>query len=193
MLVHSSTIAPISRCCATSASPASRMSRSAAAASSACLVVEHDAGELAAVVGADDRCRRIGAGGDHVLGGQARGADRQDADPLAGRQDALDERDLHQARGRDRHADMRGDLALIERQKPAGRGDAVGAELHELGGGVEKRVDAALAICRDDAVAAWRPARPCRAPETARSSPFPMSPGMRGNRVSSIRMPTRAP
>ena len=43
---------------------------------------------------------------------------------------SLYQRDLHQAGGRDGDADMRCQLALIKREKPAGRGDAVGAELH---------------------------------------------------------------
>ena len=91
------------------------------------LVIDHDAAELAAVVGADYRRLGIGARSPQMLPGEVRGADREDADPLAGRQHALDERDLHQARGRDRHADMGGDLPLIKRQEPAGRRDAVGA------------------------------------------------------------------
>src|SRR5438876_494556 len=62
------------------------------------LVAEDSPGELAAVIGADDRCRRIGAGRPQVLFGQACGTDGQDANTLAGRQHALDERDLHQAR-----------------------------------------------------------------------------------------------
>jgi hypothetical protein len=41
---------------------------------------------------------------------------------------------------------MRRYLALVERQKPAGRGDAVGAEADELFGRVEKRVEKAFGL-----------------------------------------------
>src|SRR5271165_4519303 len=46
---------------------------------------------------------------------------------------------------------MRRYLALIERQKPASRGDAVGAEAHEFFGGVEKPAEQPLGLVADDA------------------------------------------
>ena len=78
-------------------------------------VIDHDAAELAAVIGAGDRGRRIGASGQQVLFGEISGADCENPGTTAGRQDALDKRDLHQARGRNRHADMCRYLALVER------------------------------------------------------------------------------
>jgi hypothetical protein len=100
---------------------------------------------------ADDRSRRISAGGEQVLLAEICSADREDPGALTGRQDALDQRDLHQARGRDRHADMSRYLALIERQKPAGRGDAVGTEADELFGRVEKFIEQPFGLVADDA------------------------------------------
>src|SRR5215470_12734043 len=47
---------------------------------------------------------------------------------------------------------MRRYLALKERQKSAGRGDAVGAEAHELGGSVEKLIEQSFRLVADDAV-----------------------------------------
>jgi len=48
------------------------------------LVIDHDTGELAAVVGADDRGGRIGACGDQVLLSEICGADRDDPTRLPG-------------------------------------------------------------------------------------------------------------
>src|ERR1700730_8088971 len=78
-------------------------------------VIDHDAAELAAAVGADDRRRGIGPSRAQMIRGETRSADREDSDPLAGREHALDKRDLHQARRRDRYADMRSDVALVKR------------------------------------------------------------------------------
>ena len=46
---------------------------------------------------------------------------------------------------------MRGYLALVERQKSTGRGDAVGAEANELLGGAKKFVEQSLGLVADDA------------------------------------------
>jgi len=155
-------------------------------------VIDHDAAELAAVIGAGDRGRRIGASGQQVLFGEISGADCENPGTTAGRQDALDKRDLHQARGRNRHADMCRYLALVERQKPASRRNAVGAQAHKLFRSVEELVVQPRCLVADDAtrrgarhnlVKNWK--RPCLG--------IAMSPGIRGNRVSSIKMPTLAP
>jgi len=103
------------------------------------LLVEHDLGELAPVIGSDDRGRGVGACGNEVLGCQARRADRQHADALAGRQDALDERICIRLGRRDGHATWHRDLATGRATgKPARRGDPVGAQLHQLRRRVEK-------------------------------------------------------
>src|SRR5271165_2482967 len=115
------------------------------------LVVDHDAAELAAVIGADERRRWIGTGSVQMLRDEVRGAYSQHADPLAGRQHAFDERDLHQARGRDRHTDTGGDFTLIERQEPAGRRDAIGAQRNEFLGGGEESIEQTLGLLANDA------------------------------------------
>src|SRR5439155_25074056 len=48
------------------------------------LIVDHDAAELAAAVGADDRRRRIGTRSAQMLLGEVCGADREDTHSLAG-------------------------------------------------------------------------------------------------------------
>lgn len=104
-----------------------------------------------AVVGADHRGPRIGAGGDQVLGRQIGGADGQHADPPAGRQQPLDKRDLHQARRGDRHPDVISDFALQQRQKTAICREAIGAEADKLGGGFKKIVEQARGLVAHDA------------------------------------------
>ena len=108
------------------------------------LVIDHDPAELAAIIGADHRRLGIGPGRPHMLHAQMRSAYRQDADALAGRQHTFDERNLHQARGRNRHPDMGGDFPLIKRQEPAGRRDAVGAEANQFVRGGEEFIQQAL-------------------------------------------------
>jgi hypothetical protein len=67
-----------------------------------------------------------------MVGRERRGADGEDADLPPGRQEALDERHLHQARGRDRHADMARNVLLVDREEAAIGGDPVGSEVDEL-------------------------------------------------------------
>src|SRR5690349_4542977 len=87
-----------------------------------------------------------------MLPGEVRSTNCHDADTLTGRQYAFNKRDLHQARRRDRHADVGGDLALVERQKPAGRRDAVRTEPNELLGGGKEFVQQTLSLFAHDAL-----------------------------------------
>ena len=95
MFVHSSTTAPTSGCAADEGLAGVENVAFGQGGVERVLLVEHHLGEFAPAIGADDRGRGVGAGGGEMLRRQARGAHGQDADPLARRQDALDQRDLH--------------------------------------------------------------------------------------------------
>ena len=194
MLVHSSTIAPISGWRATSARPASRMSAAASADVHVLLLAaDQHAEELAPVLGADDRRIERHAGRRQMARGQRAGGDGDDADALARRQHRLHPGHLDQRAGGDRHADMGGEFRLEQRQEAAVGGDRLGAVGDQFGGGGQEIVAAARRRRSAPRAPAWRRARRGTAPGTARCAALPMSPGMRGNRASSIRMPSGAP
>src|SRR6266702_1224261 len=128
MLVHSSSTAPTSGYRSTRVSPASRISRSAAATSS-CGSLPRMARVnstpwsvpttgVPAATPALCRCSPVS-----VFALMVRMATR--------REQALDEGRLQQARGRDRHAHVASDLGLVDREESAIGGDAFGAEIDE--------------------------------------------------------------
>ena len=194
MLVHSSTMAPMSGWRDTSARPASRMSGGGQRHVHVLLLAaDQHAEELAAVLGADER--RVGrhAGGGQMPRRQRAGGHGDDADALARRQHRLHPGHLDQRAGGDRHPHMRRQLRLEQRQEAAVGGDRLGAVRDQFGGGGQEVVQQARR--RRSA-----PRAPGVAPRTTRYSTgngqvaaLPMSPGMRGNRASSIRMPSGAP
>jgi hypothetical protein len=74
--------------------------------------------------------------------GQRRRIHGENAHAPPRRQRRLHQRNLHQAGRRDRHPDMRGEVALMQRQEAARGRDSVGAQLDQLrrgrGEGIEQ-------------------------------------------------------
>jgi hypothetical protein len=76
----------------------------------------------------------------------------ENADTPAFRQDALHERDLQQAGGRDRHRTVRDELRVQNGEKAAARGYAVDAKSHQFIGRAQEQVQHAVGVRLDDAV-----------------------------------------
>ena len=129
----------MSACRATSARPASRMSCAASADVQVVLLAQDQhAEEFAPVLGADDRGVERHAGRLQVARRQRPRRDGDHADALARRQRRLHPGHLDQRAGRHRHADMRRQFALEQRQEAAVGGDRLGALRHQVRGGGEE-------------------------------------------------------
>jgi hypothetical protein len=157
MLVHSSTIAPMSGCLRDELVTGRENVLAGCRDVERQLAICHHPPEFTSVLGADDRRVGGGAGSRQVIGAEPRCREGQHADTPAGRQQPFHQRDLHQRGRGNRYAAMSSKLALIDRQKAAARGDPVGAVLHQVGSGREEGVEqpggAIVRLCRSDALA----------------------------------------
>jgi len=94
----------------------------------------------------------IDAGAGQVLGAEGGGVHGQEADPPAGREHPVDERDQEQARREDGHADGRGHLALELHEEPAVGGDGADALALEDARALHEGIEEALGAAANDQV-----------------------------------------